>query len=135
LAKILIIRAEEGKIVESRVEEGELYSIVKTILSSAGGEWNPVESDFIALREVRVVEVNSVDPDTIEAIKKYSLVEENRGKFKITIPVYTISFDNRMISEDSYIENKIYIVTLYVNDELKDLFEAEAVEITAPPKG
>jgi hypothetical protein len=42
------------------------------------------------------------------------------------------------VGEDSYVENKVYIIAPYVNEDLRILFETEAASITtqeAAPEG
>ncbi len=132
MPKILVIRSEKGRIVESKIVEGELQEIVRKITLKALEEWNLEKSDFIIIKETREIEAQSVNLETIEALKKYEDLKIEKDR--IQMPIYTISFDSTMIEENNYIENKIYLITLYVNEETKNLLEIEAVEITTPVK-
>ncbi|MDM7275214.1 MAG: DUF2286 domain-containing protein [Thermoprotei archaeon] len=128
MPKILVIRAERGKIVESKIVEGELRETVRKITSKALEEWDPEKSDFIVIKEKRKIETTQpVEMETLKTLENLEI-----GETHIQLPIYMISFDNTMIEEDNYVENKIYLITLYANEEIKDLLEIEAAEITTP---
>ncbi|MCS7107535.1 MAG: DUF2286 domain-containing protein [Acidilobaceae archaeon] len=134
IASLLIVRAERGKVVESQVSDGDLNSIVKAYVIKAAEEWDPARSDFIALRDEREVEVDDVDVAALKELERAGgRWTRTRGSFKIVFPLYTISFDNAMLSEKEYVENKIYLIAPYINEGLKEQLELEAAEITSPP--
>jgi len=137
--KVLVVRAEIGKVVMSEVVEGELYDVIKKYVSIASLEWDPRVSDFVVIREDLNVDVEgSLEEVVLEYLRSHGSLEEGEGVLKVKIPVYTISFDNRFVGEDLYIENKVYIIAPYVNEDLRVLFETEAASITvqeATPEG
>jgi hypothetical protein len=139
MARILVIRAEMGKVVESKVVEGELYEVVRGYVSSASLEWDPRVSDFVVIKEDLETDVGDLpDRDTLESLTKYGSIEKVETGYRVRIPVYTISFDNRSLKEDVYVENKVYVISVYVNDDLRALLESEAASITVqetPPEG
>jgi len=130
--RILIVRSEKGRIVESDVVEGRLTDVVKDTARRALEEWDPEMSDFVVLKDVKEVELElPIDPDLFDVLKEYGGLVRKGSVALARLPVYTISFDNRMITEESYVENKIYLVTLYINDDLKAQMEVEATSITS----
>jgi hypothetical protein len=137
--KVLVVRAEMGRVVESRVLEGEFYEVVKKYVSIASSEWDPEVSDFVVVRDDLNVDVEgSLEREVLEYLRSYGSLEESEGALRVRLPVYTISFDNRFVGEDSYVENKVYIIAPYVNEDLRVLFETEAASITtqeAAPEG
>ena len=133
--KILVIRSEKGKVTETTVVEGDLREVVRSKAVEAVKEWDPESSDLVALRDSREIELPlPLKPEVIDTLNKYGDVRRAGNVAVASLPVYTISFDNMMVSEERYIENKIFLVSIYVNDEIKTLLEAEAAEITAERK-
>ncbi len=139
MAKILVIRAEMGRVVESKVVEGDLYEVVKRYVSLASLEWDPKVSDFVVIREDLTVDVETgIDQDTLESLVAYGFLKSSESGREVRVPVYTISFDNRSLDEDVYVENKIYMITVYVSEDLKTFLESEAASLTiqeTPPEG
>jgi len=132
LVRVLVVRAEMGRVVESRVGEGELVDVVRECALRALSEWDPGVSDFVVIREFVEFEVEgSLGKDAVEALRGYGFIEESGESVRVKLPVYTISFDSRALSDDVYLENKLYLVTIYVNDDLKAFFEAEAASMTS----
>ncbi len=139
MTKVLVIRAEMGRITESRIVEGELYEVLKNYVSIALSEWDPGVSDFVVIREDLNVEVESaLNQEILESLRTYGSLKESEGVLEARIPVYTISFDNRSLGEEMYVENKIYVISLYINEDIRVLLESEAASITVqgtPPEG
>ncbi|AFZ70860.1 hypothetical protein Calag_1138 [Caldisphaera lagunensis DSM 15908] len=137
--KIIVIRSEVGKIISSELMEGELDQIVKKKSEDAMKEWNPETSDFIVLRDIRELELPlPLDPELVDILRNVGTLSRTSEKAIARIPVYTISFENMMIGEDNYVEHKIYLISPYINDDIKTELEKEAVEITtekAAPEG
>jgi len=135
--KVLVVRAEEGKVVEKNVVEGDLAGVVKEIASSALKEWKPETSDFIVLRDQRDIELppDAITPESFDAFRMFGLRrEEVDGEVRvvITVPIYTISFDNISIGDEVFIEKKVYIIAPHITDELDALFEELAADVTSP---
>ena len=133
--RILVVRAEEGRIVESEVTEGEFRKVLRGVVERALQEWDEASSDFLVVRDEQDIEVNPEDigSDELEELSRITRIERGPSGFKIKLPIYMISFDNK-IEGDSYIDNRIYVITPLVYDELKDIIEADAAHYTAPDK-
>jgi hypothetical protein len=133
--KVLVVRAEEGRLVESEVVEGGLTEVVKRVAAKALEEWNPETSDFIVLRDVRVVTLSLPIPgDLVDKLRPYGLRRSGRDTAEFDLVVYTISFDNMMVGgeEGGYIERKIYLIAPYINEDLRVELEKQAVDIVTP---
>ncbi|MEB3774595.1 MAG: DUF2286 domain-containing protein [Desulfurococcales archaeon] len=132
MTRITVIRGEYGKVTESRIVDSELEDVVKEVARSALNEWSPNESDFIVIKDLREIDLKlPLKPEIVDVLRKYGTLSRAGDKAIAVIPVFTISFDNKMISEDKYIENKVYIIAPYINDEVNTLLESLAAEITA----
>ena len=130
--KILVIRSEKGKVVESEIVEGALEDVVKDTARRALEEWDPGLSDFIILKDLREIELElPIDPKLFDILREYGGLAKKGNIAIARLPLYTISFDNRMITENNYIENKVYLVTLFINEDLKTQVEVEAASITS----
>ena len=135
--RILVIRAEEGSIVEKKYVEGDLAEVAKRIAAKALEEWNPETSDFVVLRDQRDVEIPPalVNPKNFDVLREFNLRREKTEEGSqaiITVPLYTISFDNISIGDEAFIEKKIYLIVPSVMEEIDVLFEQLAADITSP---
>ena len=137
--KVLSVRAERGKVVESVVVDGDLAEVVKQRAQQALSEWDPRTSDFIVLKDYRELELPlPISPDLVDLLREVGELSRTKDKAIARFPVYTISFENTMVSEDKYVEYKIYLIAPYINEDVKTELEAEAQDITTekePPAG
>lgn len=134
--KVLTIRAERGKIIKSEVVDGDLKDLVKRKAQEAMNEWNPETSDFIVLKDNRELELPlPLKPELVDLFRSIGNISRTKDKAIGSFPVYTISFENRMLSEDKYVEYKIYLLAPYINDDVKTELEAEAQDITTEKEG
>lgn len=131
MARIIVVRAEHGEVRESRIVDGDFQTVVRDVARRALEEWDPLASDFIVLKDVREIELEAPMGELAELGNIVELEVSEEG-VRARFPVVTISFDNRMVSEDKYEEHKVYILAPYVSEELKTVVEAEAAEITSP---
>jgi len=135
--RILVIRAEEGRIVEKEYVEGDLAEVAKKVAAKALEEWDPETSDFVVLRDQRDVEIppELVNPKNFDVFREFNLRREKTEEGTqavITVPLYTISFDNISIGDEAFIEKKIYLIVPSVIEEIDVLFEQLAADITSP---
>lgn len=129
--KVLAIRAERGKVVQDEVVEGDLKEIVKRKAAEALSEWDPETSDFIVLRDEREIELPlPLKPELVDLFRSIGSLSRTKDKAIARFPIYTISFENRMVSEDKYVEYKIYMLAPYIDEDIKTELEAEAQDIT-----
>ncbi|MFP3309606.1 MAG: DUF2286 domain-containing protein [Acidilobus sp.] len=134
--KVLTIRAERGKIIKSEVVDGNLKDLVKRKAQEAMNEWDPETSDFIVLKDNRELELPlPLKPELVDLFRSIGNISRTKDKAIGSFPVYTISFENRMLSEDKYVEYKIYLLAPYINDDVKTELEAEAQDITTEKEG
>lgn len=133
--KILVIRADEGKLVSSDMVEGDFSEVAKDIVRRALEEWNPAESDLTAIRTKFELRYKlPIDPDLYDKIMDLNLELIKEGnELIVNLPVLTISFDNAWL-DDAYLDRRMYIVSLYLDDVAKQQLEEYAVEATKEPK-
>ncbi len=129
--KVIVIEAQRGRVVESRVVEGDFYSVAKSVAREALEKWRPESSDFVAVKDVWTIDLSGEPTGIASKLEELGLVTVINGKRVAQIPVYTISYDNEMISEDNYQERGLYMIVPYVDDDFKSLFESEAAELTS----
>ncbi len=131
--RVLVIRSEEGKILESRVVEGEFYSVLKEVTRSLIDLWDAANSGFVVLKDYKVFEAPlPLDPEVYDLVRRYGSPSRKKDKALLTVPVYTISYDYREGAGEQYSERKLCIVTLYLDETQKELLEEDAKLITSP---
>ncbi len=128
--KVLVIRAEDGRVVQSIIEEGKIEDIVKNYARRALNEWEPIYSDFVVLRDKYEVRLKlPISPEQFEKFSKYGLERTPDGYAVFSITIYTISFDNFWI-EGSYQDRKMYLIAPYVDENIKKELEEAAAGST-----
>ena len=137
MASILVIRAEEGRVVEKRIVEGDLVEVVKQVAREAFEEWDPAGSDFLVIRDFKEIDIpfESVTPELFDVLRDYGITKkevEGELRASFTLPVYTISFENEMIGDEMSLEKKIYMIVPHIMDEVDAIFEKLAADITSP---
>jgi len=129
--KVLVIRGEHGNIIEEKVDETkDIISKVKELASRALNLWEPEFSDFIIIKDQYEVSLKlPLTKDQVQRFMKYGIRRSSDGYAKFNIPVYIISYDSIWV-EDDYIDRKVYLVSVYVNDEVKEDLKKLVIETT-----
>jgi hypothetical protein len=132
---VLIVRAEEGKVVESRVEDTKLEDAARAALLKAAETWNPLTSDLTAVHgELELRYKLPIDPDLYDRVMELNLEVMREGNEVIVkLPVIVISFDNEWLG-DKYRDKKIYVVSHFLDEESRRQVEEYASEATKEPK-
>jgi hypothetical protein len=134
--KTLVVKAVRGGNVESELVEKRFSVVVKEVAAKALEEWNPLKSDFTAIRDDRDVEIDlPLDPKLYDLLKNLDLTKVSEDKAVFTLPVFVISYDSEWISTEEYVDNKVYVVSIYVNDEIKELVEQVAKDLVSKEPG
>ncbi len=137
--KVLVIESRNGRILESRIVEDDYFKVVKEVTREALEKWSPDRSDLVAVRDVWDIEVDeTIGEELRKKFEELGLLVKEGSKEIAKIPVYTISYDNKMFSPEDYAERGLYMVVPYIDEELKNIFEAEAADLTSErkePKG
>ncbi|RLG71372.1 MAG: hypothetical protein DRO23_12055 [Thermoprotei archaeon] len=131
MEKILIIRGEHGNIIEEKVgETKDIFSKVKELASKALNLWEPEFSDFIIIKDQYEVSLKlPLTKDQVQRFMKYGIRRSPDGYAKFNIPVYIISYDSIWVEND-YIDRKVYLVSIYVNDDVKEDLKRLVIETT-----
>ncbi len=136
--KVVYIRAEKGKVVETNIIDDEIENVIKDVAREALEEWDPKLSEFVVLRDEEEITIKLPLPDNIlNILKNFKFKKKSEKEATIIYPYYTISFDNRKVNND-YIEYKVIIVAPYINDDFTAWLETLAAEIVSerePPQG
>jgi len=125
----LVVRVEEGKIVEKKVIPKKLDVTLREVILGVLNEWNPETSDLLVIRHRQEFTVRL--PLSKEQYLKYSKFNlrrvENMAVFEV--PLYVISFENRNI-DDKLQDTKVYIVAPYIDDFVSDQIAKLGIDIT-----
>ncbi|WP_338600654.1 DUF2286 domain-containing protein [Sulfolobus tengchongensis] len=131
--KVLVIKSENGKVTSEKIAEGEISKVLRDVAKEALEEWNEMTSDFIIMRDTQEVRIPlPLKPDVYEAIKTF-LVGKDKKEAIAKIPVYIISYENEW-KESDFQDKKIYVISYYINDEIKKDVLADAAQMTSEQK-
>ncbi len=135
-SKVVVIRADEGKVTESQVVEGKLEDIVKQITKKAVEEWDPGTSDLTVLHtKLELRYKKPLPPEVADAIFNLNLEYSLEGNDVIVnLPVIVVSFDNRWLDETRYEERRIYVIAPYIDESTIEQLREYAAETTKAPK-
>jgi hypothetical protein len=135
-AKVVVIRADEGKITESKIVEDEIGKIVKEVTKKALEEWEPERSDLTVLHSKLELRYRKpLPPEVADAIFNLNLEYSFEGNDVIVnLPVMVVSFDNRWLDETKYEEKRIYVIAPYLDDDAVKQLEEYAKDTTSSPK-
>jgi len=128
--RILIVRSENGEVVESTVVEGDLAEVLKSIVRKVLELWDPTRSDLVVMRHSHDISVKlPITPQQFENYSKFNL-RRTGNMATFTIPVYVVSYENEWTSEGGLRDTKVFVIAPYVDDVVKEAVESLAREIT-----
>lgn len=129
--KVLIARAEHGKVVEKLVVEDDLEKALKDTVIKVLQLWNPKDSDLIIMRHKQEVVVKlPISREQYEAYSQYNL--RRKGDAAVfEVPLYLISYENRWVNDD-VVDSKVYVVSPYVDEVAARKVLELAENVTAP---
>ncbi|MCI2414436.1 MAG: DUF2286 domain-containing protein [Candidatus Aramenus sp.] len=131
--KVIVLKSELGKITSERSVEGNIGEVVKQVAAEALKEWNEIASDFTIMKDVQEVRIPlPLKPDVYESLKSF-LSGKDKTAAIARIPVYIISYDNAW-KEDNYQDNRVYVVSYYVDENLKNELAEYAKQATSEIK-
>lgn len=133
--RVLVIKSVMGKVESKDVVEGDIHEVVRQVTQKALSEWEPLSSDFVVVRDKYEVSLKlPLKPEEFERYKRFGLRRTPDGYAVFEVPVYLISYENEWRGSD-YVDRKVYLVSLYVNDEITGEMEEWAAEATreTPP--
>lgn len=131
--KVIVLKSENGKITSERITEGDLAEVVRRTAVEALKEWNELTSDFIIMKDSQEAKLPlPLKPDVYEAVKNF-LAGKDKTSAVLKIPIFIISFDN-VWQEDNFQDRRVYVVSYYINDDLKKTLIEYAEGITSEEK-
>ncbi|NPA97631.1 MAG: DUF2286 domain-containing protein [Crenarchaeota archaeon] len=129
--RILIIRSENGNIVETVIVEGDLSVVLKDVVRKVLEMWEPTKSDLVVMRHNHDISVKlPITPQQFESYSKFNL-RRTGNMATFTIPVYVISYENEWTEDGNLRDTKVFLVAPYVDDVVKSSVEELAKEITS----
>ncbi|MEM4784045.1 MAG: DUF2286 domain-containing protein [Sulfolobales archaeon] len=130
--KTLVLSVESGNIVSSKIVEDELEEVVKKIVVEVLPKWSPKTSDLIAMKYEHEITLRlPLSKELYETLSKYGLSRKSSSEVIARLPVYVISYENKWVGED-LIDEKVYVISPYINDEIKNDVELLAIDLTSP---
>ena len=134
--RVLVVKAEEGRVTEVREHEGtDVARIAKEVASRALSLWDPGSSDFTVIRSSFEARYKlPIKPELYDVLEQLDLPKSvGGGELYVQLPVYTISFDNAW-QGDKYVDKRVYVVALVIDDESRAQIVEYAKDATSGPK-
>ncbi|MFP3163259.1 DUF2286 domain-containing protein [Acidianus sp.] len=131
--KVIILKSENGKITSEKITEGDLAEVVRNTAIEALKEWNELTSDFIIMKDSQEAKLPlPLKPDVYEAVKNF-LAGKEKSAAILKIPIFIISYDN-IWQEENFQDKRVYVVSYYLNDDLKKELIEYAQGVTSEEK-
>lgn len=132
--KILVLKSEMGKVTSEQIVDGELGETVRKVATEALKEWNEYTSDFIIMKDVQEIKIPlPLKPETYDALKNFLAGKEKNAAIA-RVPFYIISFENEW-QENDFMDKRVYVVTYYINDDMKKEAIDYAANVTSQERG
>lgn len=132
--KILVLKSEMGKVTSEQIVDGELGETVRKVATEALKEWNEYTSDFIIMKDVQEIKIPlPLKPETYDALKNFLAGKEKNAAIA-RVPFYIISFENEW-QENDFMDKRVYVVTYYINDDMKKEAIDYAASVTSQERG
>ncbi len=130
VGRTLILNVEKGNIVDSKISNTEIEEVVKEVVIGVIPRWSPKTSDLIVVKYEHEITLKlPLSKELYESLHRYGLDRRSPSEVTARIPVYVVSYENRWVGED-LMDDKVYVISPYVNDEIKKEVELLAVDIT-----
>ncbi|EZQ06989.1 DUF2286 domain-containing protein [Candidatus Acidianus copahuensis] len=134
MTSVIVLRSESGKVTSEKVIEGDIGDVVRNTAAQALKEWNDMISDFIIMKDSQEWRVPlPLKPNDYERLKNF-LSGKEKNEAILKLPIYIISFDNQWSGED-FQDKKVYVVSYYLDDEMKKELTTYAIDVTSENKG
>ncbi len=129
--KILILRAEYGKIKEKTISEGDFDKILKEVIIKTLDLWDPNKSDLIVVRHSQEVSIKlPIKKEQYDLYSQFNL--KRKGDYaSFDVPLHLISFENQWI-DNNIVDLRIFVVSPYIDDYVSEKIEELAINITSP---
>lgn len=128
--KIVVLKSVQGKVEEKKIIDGDVYEVVRETAKKALEEWEPAFNDFIIVRDKYEVTLKlPLKPEEFEKYSRFGLRKAGSDQAVFSVPVFLISYENEW-REDNYVDKKVYLVSIYVNDDILGEMEEWVAEAT-----
>ncbi len=128
--RTLVLSVEGGTIVDSKLLDADLEEAIKRVVAEVLPKWSPKTSDLIAMKYEHEVTLKlPLSKELYESLSKYGLSRKSSSEVTAKIPVYVVSYENRWVGDD-LIDDKVVVVSPYVNEEIKKEVELLAIDLT-----
>lgn len=115
----VIVRIEQGKVVDKEVVKGEIKDVVRNFAKKLLDEWDVETSDFIVLRDNYTISLKvPISKEIFEKLRKYN-IRRVGDKAEAIIPIYEITYSNRW-TEETFQTDKFIVILPYINDKITD---------------
>lgn len=127
----LVIRCEDGVIVEESVRQGDIEETLKQEIVATLKAWDPKQSDLMVFSTQNEARVSApITKEMLELLKPYSPSRQG-DEVVFNLPIYVIAYKIENVSGKEFRDRAVVIVAPYISDELKAQLERWGEELTA----
>ncbi|MCL5788346.1 MAG: DUF2286 domain-containing protein [Candidatus Marsarchaeota archaeon] len=127
----IVIQCDDGSVVLSSVEEGDLAECVKNQVIKAVSLWKPMESDLMVFSTQNESQLKApLTKDMLDKVKPFS--PQRRGDMIVfSLPVFVVSYRIQQEEANKYRDRSVIVISPLINQEIKEQLEAWTKELTA----
>ena len=130
--KVVVLRVSQGRVVDRKVEDGDIYDRVKHYAAELIKSWDPKVEDFIVVRDY--VSVYFPVPITRELLDKIRNFQPRRveDRVEVTIPVYQIVYRSEWVGDNLSIGESVVLYPSISEDKDREIEEMVLRDVVGP---
>jgi len=131
LGKVIVMKAENGGLMEVKVVEEELGKVIKTVVNTALTLWDYERSDLVVMKDKYLVEVKlPLTKEQLDLYSKFELRRTSSSTAQYRVPVWVVSYNNKW-TRNGYVDYGVFIVAPYVDEAQFNEMREIAVNATS----
>ncbi|MEM1537887.1 MAG: DUF2286 domain-containing protein [Candidatus Nezhaarchaeales archaeon] len=131
MGKVIVMKAENGGLMEVKVVEEELGKVIKTVVNTALTLWDYERSDLVVMKDKYLVEVKlPLTKEQLDLYSKFELRRTSSSTAQYRVPVWVVSYNNKW-TRNGYVDYGVFIVAPYVDEAQFNEMREIAVNATS----
>lgn len=114
----VVARVRNYSVVSSEVVDGKVTEVIKRVAVELIKEWNPEGSDFMILRDNRVIQIKLPlpSPELYDRLRNYN-IRRVGDLAEATIPVYEVIYSSDW-GDEGFRVSEVILVFPFISNEL-----------------
>lgn len=132
---MVVLRVSQGRVVDRRVEDGDIYDRVKHYVTELVKSWDPRAEDFIVVRDY--ISVNFPAPITRDLLERIRSFQPRRveNRIEVTIPVYQIVYKSEWVGDNLSIGESVVLYPSISDDKDREIEEMVLRDVIGSAEG